>query len=384
MNHIDIERRLSIIKYLFLLGSDAISKGNRISRATCVLHYHDAIESFFVLAAEIVGVNKKNLNFMDYYEEIKIADKGKRNRELSYRIQMERLNKVRVSFKHLGIFPDEAVYGELKVAVTELLKECVPLFCQVRFESISLANCITNPVVKVIMINVEKDLQNKKYLECFANLGKAFYLLFDTDRLKTKDKFGRSVIFLQELSLQGSNPLENNIEDTINSRYNALIDPINILIAGIDYRRYAWFKCLTPSFYRTMDGNIHQREYRTDYKNRFNMNYKNAESAYFFVIECALKIEEFNFGLVSVWDKPEIVDVIDEDNVTYYHRKGKEEFEAKGILPRGTVLFNNNVLILTNPFEKSDFRQVYTGEMICWIKKDTKVRKEDHPDLKKE
>jgi hypothetical protein len=49
MNHIDIERRLSIIRYLFILGSDAISKGNRISRSTCVLHYHDAIESFFVL-----------------------------------------------------------------------------------------------------------------------------------------------------------------------------------------------------------------------------------------------------------------------------------------------------------------------------------------------
>jgi len=349
-----------------------------------VLHYHDAIESFFVLAAEIVGVNKKNLNFMDYFEEIKLADRGKGNRELLYKMQMEKLNKVRVSFKHLGIFPDEAVYGELKVAVTELLKECVPLFCQVRFESISLANCITNPVVKVIMINVEKDLQNKKYLECFANLGKAFYLLFDTDRLKTKDKFGRSVIFLQELSLQGSNPLENNIEDTINSRYNALIDPINILIAGIDYRKYRWFKCLTPSFYRTMDGNIHQMNYRTEYKSRFNMHYKTAESAYFFVIECALKIEEFNFGLVSVWDKLDIVDVIDEDNVTYYHRKGKDEFEAKGILPRGTILFNNNMLIVDNPFTRSDFRQVNTGKMICWIKKDARVRKEEHPDLKKE
>jgi hypothetical protein len=192
MNQAEINKRLAIIKYLYILGKEALLSGSPIRKATCVLHFHDSVESFFTLVAEIVGVNKKNLSFMDYFEEIKIADTGKGNRELTYKFQISKLNKLRVNFKHYSILPNEEECISLKVNLDDFLNENVPKFCGMDFSRISLANSIQDEKARKLTQEAESLLEEKKYKNCLSKLGLVFYILFHKSQKKTKNVFGKS------------------------------------------------------------------------------------------------------------------------------------------------------------------------------------------------
>ena len=158
MEQSQINKRLAIIKYLYVMGCEALLNGSPISKSTCVLHFHDAVESLFVLISEIVGAKSGRLNFMDYFAEIKKADASKGNRELTHAIPLGKLNEMRVNFKHMGIMPNEEECNNLKVSIDDFFHENVSKFCDVNFDTISLANSIQNEQVKSLALNAEEFL----------------------------------------------------------------------------------------------------------------------------------------------------------------------------------------------------------------------------------
>ena len=339
MDRLTIEKRLAIIKYLYLLGRDTLLKGSSLSKANCVLHFHDAIESFFILVCDLTGANRKNnLNFMDYFEEIKKADVGKGNRELTHKGPLDRLNSIRSSFKHKGILPNEQECESLRVSLEDFFEENVPKFCNVDFGRIAFSNSIENQEAKTLIQSAEQSFENKDYEECLSKLGEAFEILRDEAWKKTKAILDGSAVFLQpKLNLFATSLdelLGSDGERFLNSFYEPLADAINVLILGLDYKKYVKFRCLTPRFYKLAGGALKQTSRPRDFDTRFNITKENTEFCYLFVVESALQMESFEFGLVNARDKPDKVTVIDEEEISYFG----EDLKEKGKVRRGQII----------------------------------------------
>jgi len=382
MEEHEINKRLSIIKYLYMLGCDALLNGSSISKSTCVLNFHDAVESFFVLVSEISGVTKRNLNFMDYFEEIKLADAGAQGRELTHKIQMEKLNKLRVNFKHMGILPNEEECNNLRTSLDDFFGENTPKFCGVDFDKISLANAIMNRDVRQLVSEAEALIKDKDYPGCLSKLGRAFYTLIAESKNKTKTVFGESAIFLPDKvdlfrAGLGFN-MQHDVEGIINPAYEPLAEALNIIILGIDYKKYAKFKWLTPYFYKVISGDLIEGNRPREFDSRFNVNCKNSEFCYLFVIEAALRIEKFDFGLHSVWEKPDKVMSIDEDGVDLYVKETEKSFKPFKKIEKGTIVKFQGMGINA---PQGEFFAVDINNESGWLKKGVRCKEIDNPEL---
>ena len=73
----DETRRLSFIKYLYLLGGDQ-SRQAQPHASAAILTLHDAVELFLHLSAEFhkVEVGKKTLDFADYFGRLEADPPG--------------------------------------------------------------------------------------------------------------------------------------------------------------------------------------------------------------------------------------------------------------------------------------------------------------------
>jgi hypothetical protein len=385
MEQYEINKRLSIIKYLYMLGCDALLNGSPISKSTSVLNFHDAVESFFVLASEIVGVTRRNLNFMDYFEEIKLSDVGTRGRELTHKMQIEKLNRLRVNFKHLGILPNEEECNNLRISLDDFFVENTPKFCNVNFDKISLANAIMNGTVRQLVSEAEILLNSKDYNSCLSKLGRAFYTLICASENKTKTIFGKSAVFLSgkvDLFHSGLDfDMQHAFEDIINPAYLPLAEALNILILGVDYKKYAKFKWLTPYFSKVISGDIIEGGRPREFDSRFNINHKNAEFCYLFVVEAALRIEKFDFGLHSVWDKPDKVHVVDDKGVDLYAQEGKNKYISIRKIAKGTIVKFQGIGVNT---PDGEFFSVEVNNELGYFKKGVKYKEIDNPELNSE
>ncbi len=385
MTQQEIHKRLAIVKYLYLQGCEALLNGSPISKATGVLSFHDAVESFFVLVSEIVGVKKiGNLNFMDYPEEIKKADSGKGNRELTHHLQLKKLNELRVNFKHMGILPNEDEVNNLRVSLEDFLNENTIKFCGIDFKKVSLADSIKDEEVKNLVKDSETLIEAGDYEQSLVNLGLAFYKIFHKSLNKTNTFFGKNHVFLSpnvDLFHAGLPfEIQHDVERIINSFYEPIAEILNISILGIDYKKYAKFKCLIPGFVTMANGDVHIRKEGNEFFTRFNIHKKNLEFCYFFLIDAILKIEQFDFGLISSWQKPDKVTVLDEDVAIIYRQKNDREFEPQGKINKDTIIEFGPVAI---PTAAGEYRQVTIDSVVGWLKTPVKTRQIDNPELEK-
>ena len=316
MDALEKDKRLAIIKYLYLMGCETLLKGSFISKSTCILNFHDSVESFLVLVAEIVGIQKTKLNFLEYFDEIKRNDAE--SRELSHKMQMKKLNKIRVNFKHMGIMPNEEECNSLRISINDFFVENVPKFCSLDFDQISLANSIQDDEIRTLVQESEVLLNKKDYSGCLFCLGKAFYKL---NRECQQDRRHSPVFLQKKVDLfEAGLPrrMQDDVARIIQPVYGPIAEKINIIILGIDYLKYAKFKCLTPRFQMMANGDISSVHRMNEYDTKFNVNRGNTEFCYFFMIDATLKIERFNFGLVSAWEKPDKVSAVSEDNTPLF------------------------------------------------------------------
>jgi hypothetical protein len=72
--------------------------------SSAVLTFQDSVELFLQSVAENLGIGKglTNIKFLDYWARINPVSQRKGKSELTHLVAMERLNRARVDFKHLG------------------------------------------------------------------------------------------------------------------------------------------------------------------------------------------------------------------------------------------------------------------------------------------
>jgi len=287
-------KRLSFIKYLFSIGLYQ-SRQPEPLYGVSILSFHDSVELFLQLSLEKLNISKNSQNFMDYWN---IIDNNLNNTTLSQKESMKRLNKARVNLKHHGIIPSKLDIEVFRATTSAFFNENCPAIFRIDFDNIYLIDIIkferSKELLKQANSNFEKGLVN----ESLQKIVLAFeYLISDYEESK-RDRFHRSPFFFGEsMRLFRSSNLglgfhENNFVDKITESIEAIQKAITILSFGIDYKKYVKYRSIVPTVIFTGEGTPNFCSDR-----EMTLSKEDLDFCINFIIESALKLQEFDFEL---------------------------------------------------------------------------------------
>ncbi len=288
-------RRLAFIKYFFQFAQEQ-SKLPSPQNYISILMFHDSVELFLHLSAEYLGANLRDINFMKYFTRInnELEDK-----ELSQKISMDKLNKTRVSLKHRGLYPNPDDIDYFRFSTQTFFEENCPIVFGIEFADISLLNLIQDEEVRKELENAQNISNNDQYKESLEIIAIAFHILLENYEKDKKvyelSPFRIGVDLDREMDFSnGYN--ENRGLYNLTKTVKRIQDVLKIIILNLDYRKYLKFRLLTPDYVIYAKGVKFSTTWRS---RRDQMDFKKEDVEYCieFVIESALKLQEFDFEI---------------------------------------------------------------------------------------
>lgn len=307
MEIVDATKRLAFIKYLFSVGVEQTEKPEPLCWAS-LLTFQDAVELFLNLAAEYVDVKEKirDTTFMGYWGLINTCLKKNGKAELTQIISMERLNIARVNFKHYGTPPSKSsITGDFKVSVTNFFEENTMIVFDIKFAEISMLEIVSYQKTRDELRKAEEFLNQNKLEESLDNAALAFQKLIEEYESKKTNKWGHSPFSVGSHSYRRFSGFKmgiggdmGNFIDWTNESLTAIQEIVKIIGFGIDYRKYAKFKLLTPYIMSLVGGtySIQRKEEK--------QSVDDVKFCIEFVIESALTLQEFDFEVRDAKESP--------------------------------------------------------------------------------
>ena len=84
------------------------------------------------------------------------------------------------------------------------------------------------------------------------------------------------------------------VVEKIDKNFSQIKNVLEVISLGLDYRKYTKFKILTPSVYKVSGGNYH---FLTSVRGE-NRSNENCQFLIDFVLECGLKLQEFDYEIL--------------------------------------------------------------------------------------
>lgn len=299
LNNETILRRLSLIKYLFKLGYAQSQLAENLAFVS-LLQFHDAIEMFLKLAAEKENVRSDKLSFIEYWEKIPA---------LTLKESMASLNLRRVNLKHKGVMPAKQDLEISRVNVTDFFEQNTPTIFGISFKDISMLNLVTYSNVRKFLEISQRELEADKALPAIENVAFAFAELISSYEKSKQDIYRTSPFFFgDDLKWwRRSSALDKEIDKEMDKKFEQLkaavesiAEATKIICLDLDYKKFIKFKMVTPRVYETADGN-----YRAGHNEDTILSKSNLEFCIDFVIESALRLQEFDFDLEHIIDYEE-------------------------------------------------------------------------------
>ena len=285
-------KRLVFIKYLYTQGLTQSKQSPPLSSAS-VLSFHDAVELFLHLTLEHVGASKKDPHFMEYWDLIN--DKLDAY-AITQKESMKRLTNTRGQLKHHGINPSALDIENLRATTSNFFSEnTLPIF-DIDFDSISLIDLVLDQVAKDRLHDAQKLLSTNDLPKCMKEVATGFGILIDNYERQKADRFGQSPFFFGEdltFVTNFSTHLGDKMDefvDKVGESITSIQDAIKILSFGFDYIKYTKFKRMILDIRRTLDGT-----YFVSLASDYNFTKEDCIFCIEFVIESALKLQEFDF-----------------------------------------------------------------------------------------
>ncbi len=287
-----IIQRLAFAKYLIQKGNQEAQNSEPLS-SVAILNYHDALELTFDLILEDKGINSDNLSFMGYFNEINnwLINNGKN--EISLKPSLKKLKDRRVNIKHKGIFPSRNDIRESEFTVKAIFDELCMSVYDLDSKDISLISLVENIKVKNYLSDaINQFPDNEK--DSIVNLSLAFgFLLKDYESSKI-NIYGSSP-FNFGSNFGGYNSIHENdsMDDFINDvqfSIESIEETIKILAFGFDYKKYVKFSLLIPEPSWIPNG-----EPKVHVNKNMKIDTTDLEFCVNFIIECAFKLQEFDF-----------------------------------------------------------------------------------------
>lgn len=300
-------KRLAFIKYLYKNGFEQSQKPEPMCAAS-VLTFHDSIELFLQLSAEILDISKKDVGFMKYWEILTPKLSGK---ELSQKESLRRLNQARVALKHHGTRPSKSDIEGFRASATNFFEENTPTLFGLDFDEISLIDLVQCDAARDSLKKALENLKQNEIEKGQINVALAFHQIVDDYESRKKGilgntpfAFGEALTRLSniriETSIGGHTRFDGELRqfvDTVKKSIESLKRAVEILSLGLDYRRYTKFRMHTNSIGISKSQNGSYQTIITKwayYKEplpdeiRFCMD---------FVIESAIVLQQFDYNV---------------------------------------------------------------------------------------
>ena len=299
--------RLALVRYFFSVA-DQQARLPETVRSIAVLTLHDAVELFLHLAAQRVNVplsRGARLEFNDYFGRIEEADPSKR---LTRQQQMGKLNAARVGLKHQGIRPSAAEAEGLRLAVREFLIENTPTIFGVSLESVSIVDLVRFPGARRHLREAESLLAQGDTGGAMISVVQGFQSTIDEYEKEAVQAHGRSPFsFVGDFSFDRSffrrGPLgdpfspreQGEFEDKMIASIEALASAVRMLSLGLDYRRYARFRLLSPPAHLIPVPGKSGPQLRLDASASWPPSLEDCLFCFDFAVDSALQLQEVVF-----------------------------------------------------------------------------------------
>ncbi|MCR9194002.1 MAG: hypothetical protein NXH88_04670 [Hyphomonas sp.] len=264
------------MKYYISLALQQSTSERRTPNLIAVGLIHDAIELFFLAAADFLDLRvKSSARFLDYLDQIESAVS---EQKLPFRQRIKSLNELRRTTKHHAAAHENA---ELQKAVADglqFLQAASELIFDRTWSSISLVGQIEQKEVREILSKAHELLSLGEWYHCLVECRKAFYVLFekrsDIRSFKDRDEDKASNILADAMCeapwfAKDSKYIENHVKevfDFIVLDYNSL--DTKLLKDGINPQAFWNIRRLTPAVYQLEDEWLVQRSYQIEEANR--------------------------------------------------------------------------------------------------------------------
>lgn len=306
LDHRIIINRLAKIKYLYKKGIEQSMQVGEFAGFS-ILSFHDCVEMFLLLVLEDKGDPRpqkdrnKNIQFMNYWECFD---------NLTLRESMNMLKERRRNIKHKGLFPSKSDIDESRITITQFFRENTPIQFGIDFDRLSISDLIVYPNIKEYVNKAELHLSQNNIYECLVNAKISFEELlstYESDKRQWNDSLfsvgkevGNEYRYLVSSNKEGRRWFEQVTKTT-----NAVRNILKVTALGIDYKKYALFDLITPRVLEGCDGT--GKKYYPEQKDRFEMRITNSrEDCQFcidFVIDSAMKLQEFDFDINKYFER---------------------------------------------------------------------------------
>lgn len=297
-----IIKRLAFAKYIFCLGKSQSLQPEPLCGLS-ILSFHDSVELFLQLALDQLGVGKKVEHFMDYWE---IVASGK-GIELSQKESMRKLNNARVSLKHFGSAPSTMDIEYFRVMTEAFFNENSPLIFGSQFKDVSLIDLIKCESARGALRKARSGFESADICQALQDLAVAFeYLIRSYEETKRDENFrspfffGKSMAFLSSFHLDLPDEWDKVKEfvDRTVETLDEMQEALKLIAIGIDFRKYAKFKAIVPHVYMTGG------EPSSQFVNEPSLGKEDYEFCETFIIESALKLQEFDYRYLEENELP--------------------------------------------------------------------------------
>lgn len=276
-------KRLAVIRHLYEKGFE-ISYLGEPTNGLSVLPFHDSVEMFMRLCADVRGVRvDRSTSFLQYFTLLP---------DLACKAQMDNLNNRRVNLKHHGQLPSTIDVEVSRVNVTDFFNENTPIFFGCELKEVSLEVLITYTSVKDYLSKYRAFVAEGKYGEAQAQCQIAFLELLNS----YYKQYGRGLDLMHSPAtnayyLRKPN-LEENTDRCIENIKEDIIkinEAINIMNLGINYLKYSEFKAMGPIINQWHKAEGKDYDYYIMSIDQYDQN--TADTCYNFVVDCALQLQ---------------------------------------------------------------------------------------------
>lgn len=307
MDEKDLLKRLVLIKYLFKIGLKQSYFPKPLSSPS-ILMFHDSVELFFYLAGDYCGITSTgNIPFDDYPSAI---EKKMKSVQITHKILLKQLNKVRVNFKHHGLLPSDMDIEKFSSSLLHFFQENTQTIFNKSFEDISLIEIVNSELARNELYIAQEKINTGDYDDTKEHFARAFLSLINDYEQKKLNKNGHSpykignTLPISDL-LGPDEELEQKYPE-ISDRFEIFKDRIEdviltidemrllfkIMILGFDINKYLRFKNIILIL-NTYNANLCITE--SKYERPIKEN--EAHFCFDFIIECAMKLNEFDYSL---------------------------------------------------------------------------------------
>ncbi|PDT62570.1 hypothetical protein CO678_09030 [Bradyrhizobium diazoefficiens] len=242
-----------LARYLFSQSKDAVASNREVATFAAINLLQDAIEIFFLAAADHLNVELNRRTEFDQYLD-KIGEKLAE--PLPFRHRLIEINKVRVLSKHNGIPPNRTeLTGYVEDARQFFEDACEKLFGN-SFWTISLIDLLPMGETRQFVSAAEKYFNEREYHKCLVECRKAIFVEIEQDYVIDQFAYGDTNILIAAMCKAPSHTknkrfIDENVRDPFDyirldhSRVDA-----ELLRDGIEPEIFWNIWRLTPSVYR--------------------------------------------------------------------------------------------------------------------------------------